>query len=131
MIANSGQFEGKDGADDAASIVPKQPNPKGANGGGTHSRAALLLLQREVERGSELTDAQADANVRFAVAVRDDPASTRRDQLRALELLEAMRSRGVNVALYLDKADRVEAGKPTETVEHTHRVYRLEFDRAG
>lgn len=85
-------------------------------------RASLAALQREVMRGDKLSEAEAAANIRFAVAVRDDPNSVARDKLRAIEVLEAMRARGINTAMYLDGKERLESGEADGRVEHTGRV---------
>lgn len=104
---------------------------KGALGAGVTpgARSALRFLQAELGRSSNLAETVTADTVRFALSVREDPSASYRDRIRASELIEAMVKRGVDIALYLDKADRVESGQPTEVVEH--REMRVEFDRMG
>ncbi len=81
-------------------------------------RSSLLALQREVERGEKISEERAEANVAFAVSVINDESSTVRDKLRATELIESMRARGIAVAMHLDKMER-----PAQvSVEHRHLV---------
>ena len=100
--------------------IIKQRSLEGAGAGGG-VRTALKMLQGEVNRGAELTEERAEANWRFAVSVLDDPRCTTRDKLRATELLEAMRSRGIAVAMHLDKMERPAATTKVD-VEHRHYV---------
>jgi len=84
-------------------------------------REALHTLTKEVQRGDAISVEQAEANLAFAVQMRDDPNfKDRRGKLRAVELIEAMRTRGFNIAMYLDKMDRVDHGLATESVDHVH-----------
>lgn len=94
-------------------------------------RSSLAMLQREVARADVLLEPQIRANLEFAVAVRDDPQAGLREKLRATELIEAMQSRGINVAMYLDKAERIEDGQVTDRHEHNHRSIEVAFDRNG
>lgn len=87
-----------------------------AQGSQAQPRKALMLLTRAVQTGQEVTERETAANIRFAVSVRDDPASNTRDKLRATEFLEALAARGIDVALYLDKCDRLDGGHVTERV---------------
>jgi hypothetical protein len=90
--------------------------PSGGHGGGIGFgvRSALSVLQKQVTSAAVLSEQQAADNVRFAMAVRDDPLASHRDRLRAMELIESMIARGINVAMYMDKNDRLDSGKLTE-----------------
>lgn len=80
-----------------------------------HPRGLLSCLLREVERGDELSEAEAQRNIEVAVQVRDGGKSER-DRLWAIRLLEAMRDRGYNIAMYLDKQERPPVAPPGVTV---------------
>ena len=93
---------------------------------GTHSRAHLWLLQRMVEHSTNLADIEIEKTVRMAVSIRDDPDATRRDRMRAGELINALVAKGVDVAMYLHKNERLDDGHLTERVEHVS--YAVAFD---
>lgn len=79
-------------------------------------RSALAYLTRTLNAGAELTESELAANIKFAVGVRDDPSASRRDKLRAVAHLDALMARGVDIAMYLDKCDRLDGGGVTERV---------------
>lgn len=80
-------------------------------------RALLQCLLREVERGDQLSDAEARRNVEVAVQVRDSGKSDR-DRLWAVRLLEAMRDRGYNIAMYLDKQERPQQPSTVNNIQN-------------
>lgn len=94
-----------------------------------YNRSSLLMLNREIERGQKLSDEEAENQLRKIIAIRDDPQASKREVLRACECIEAMRTRSINVAMYLDKMERAEDGTATDVVEH--REFRVSFDRRG
>lgn len=96
-------------------------------------RSMLAALSRQVEHNLPMAEAELRANIRFAVSVRDDTEEeqitlpsgekgvrgrvTHRDRLRAVEFLESVRRAGIDVAVYLDKAEREVAGAGKAGVE--------------
>lgn len=98
--------------------------PRGGNGGGIGNggRAALRFLQSQITRGEKISDEQAGANLKFAQGIRDNPQSSDRDRLRAMELIEAMVARAITVAMEQNKYDRIDAGDATDKVNHSHAV---------
>lgn len=79
-------------------------------------RAYAALLQRMVEKAESLADGEIAKIVTFAVRIRDDETLTPRDRMRASELLTALISKGIDIALYMDKSDRAEGGQATERI---------------
>lgn len=88
----------------------------------------MRLMQRMVGLGHSMLDEQIQKIIETAVAVRDHPQASTRDRLRAGELIKSLIDRGIDVAMYLDKNNRMDDGKPTEIVDN--RILRLEFDSA-
>lgn len=80
-------------------------------------RAYARSLQSFVRKTDDIAEDQIAQIVRFAVNLRDDPDSTPRDRLRASELLMSIVNKGIDVAMYLDKSERVDDGANTERVE--------------
>jgi hypothetical protein len=74
----------------------------------------MRFLQSQIARGEQISTEQADANLRFAQGIRDNPQSSDRDRLRAMELIEAMVSRAIPVAMDQNKNDRIDSGQLTE-----------------
>lgn len=101
----------------------------GRTGAGRMVRASMRLLQSEIRTATEVTEKYTESVVRLYREVMADPKATNRDKLRATEMLMALSKRGVDVAMYVDRMERVEAGEATDVVEH--REYRIEFDRDG
>lgn len=92
-----------------------------------HGRGdTMRLMQRMVGLGHTLMDEQIKQIVNMAVGIRDHAEASARDRLRAGELLAALIARGVDVAMYLDKNNRIDDGKLTELVGH--RNYAVAFD---
>jgi hypothetical protein len=79
-------------------------------------------MQRVVNASEQLADKQLVKMINFAVSVRDNEDASDRDRMRAVELLNAMIAKGVDVAQYIDKLDRIDSGKPTERTEVTLKV---------
>lgn len=88
--------------------------PLGGTGG---VRPAIAYLKRQLHATDVLLDDELRKSIEFAVNVRDSPNVGPRERLRASELLESIRARGVEIAKYIDQQDRIEGGKSTERVE--------------
>lgn len=95
------------------------------------ARGGWQTLMRAVNRGETVAEEQYRKNVQLAVEMRDDPRRADRVRQRAAEFLNAMIEKGVDIAMYIDKTERIDSGQATERVVHEQTTYRLEFDRAG
>ena len=69
--------------------------------------------------------------IRLAQSLVDDDLATARDRLRASEFLSSVTAKGIDVAMYLDKNDRLDSGKLTENVKHDHAVVVKGIDTEG
>ena len=90
-------------------------------------RTAMGLMKKVVAVSHKLVDEQVQKIIDVAVSIRDNPDASGRDRLRASELLEKLAAKGVDVAQYIDKTERLDQGKPTENVNE---VFRLSFDES-
>lgn len=93
------------------------PGDKGGVPGVPGVRSAIQYLKRQLADSDVLMDDELAKSIRFAVNVRDDPNMGPRERLRASELLESIRARGIDLAKYIDERDRVDKGGATERVE--------------
>lgn len=78
-------------------------SPKYGRRGG---RQALVYLQRQMDKGEEVTESEMAANIKFAKALRDSPESSPRDRMRAVEFLDGVVARGVSIALATTSMDQ-------------------------
>lgn len=81
-----------------------------------HARGAVTFLMRQLKRAEDLADRDWGQIVQFAARVRDDKTASIRDRIRATELLTTLIAKGVDVAVILDKNERLDGGKSTENV---------------
>lgn len=86
----------------------------------------MKLMQSMVRVATGIADKEIAKMVNLAVTVRDDPKLSARDRMRAVELLNAMIAKGIDVAQYIDKTERLDSGKPTENVGV--KLLKVEFD---
>ncbi len=90
-------------------------NPSGVLGVGPGTRSALRHLQSQLDQTVKV-NSELEKNIRFAIGVRDDENASHRDRLRAMELLESIAKRGIDIAMYLEKNERIDSGQATESV---------------
>lgn len=88
--------------------------------------ASMALMGRVVKAVDKMADSELEKIIRFAVEVRDDTSNHARERMRAAELLNTMIAKGVDIAQYIDKNDRLDKGKPTANVVNV--TYVLVFD---
>jgi hypothetical protein len=69
-------------------------------------RSALSVLTRRLNKAEDIDIAELDANIRFAKNVRDDENCDVRSRLRAVEFLQAVADKGLEIAKHLDDKDR-------------------------
>lgn len=82
-------------------------------------RRALGMLYKAVKQNWPISDAMVEAAPKIATRVMMSEKATARDQLRAIEVLAAMRRDNINTLVALDKIERCEDGAPTEIVTLT------------
>ena len=63
--------------------------------------------------------------LRIGATDRDDP----RGAARCAAVLQRLRDQNIDILKHLDKTDRMDDGKPTETIAQVE--YHMEFDRRG
>ena len=78
-------------------------------------RAGLILLRSQILTAEILSQEELEKSIKYACKIRDSRFSGPRDILRAIEVLEAIRQRGIDIALYFDKQEREE--KRSEAVK--------------
>ena len=93
----------------------------------TCAPSTMTLMQKVVNATDKLYDLEIQKIVDFAVGVRDHPDAGFRDKLRACELLNNLMEKGIDVAQYLDKNDRLDSGKSTENIKEDVN-YKIAFD---
>ena len=79
-------------------------------------RSHLAMLEKQARHGEEVSDEQLKININYAVGIRDGEGYNSRERMRAIEYLDSIIARGVDVAMYLDKNDRLDGGHVTERV---------------
>lgn len=79
----------------------------------------LQTLKLAVRHG-RLAAEELPATLKMAVEIRDDRGSTKRERLHAGKLIEEIRAKGIDVAMYLHKLERVDGGQANERTETTH-----------
>ena len=100
-------------------MAKKLPQPTTEGGGkGGHTRSVLRIMQRAVERGEAVGDGGLAEAIIFAKSVIANKKASGRDRLRASEFLASVTAKGIDVAMYLDKNNRIDDGKDTERVSH-------------
>lgn len=98
--------------------------PSGASGdlGKDPVRAAennrhLSVLADAVYKGWELPEEASRRLPADLQAIVDDPNTSSRDRIRALECLAALRKDRIDAAIQLDRIRRLDAGNATERIE--------------
>jgi hypothetical protein len=81
-------------------------------------RGILKMLQAAAARADNLASEQWGPCIVEAVRIRDSAESETRDKLRACELLATFANKGFDIAMYLDKNERLDAGEVTERVDN-------------
>lgn len=89
-------------------------NGMGGKGGGMQSRTQLRLLRKLVEKADVLLEEDFEKTVEFAQNVRGDENASKRDRIRATELLNAIVKMGAQAAVDSDKIERLDEGQATE-----------------
>jgi hypothetical protein len=116
MIAKANGNDYDDGGDTGGLTSPKPIRV------GNH----LNYLRRLIETGDETPDALVQAET-FCRNLLDDEDATSRDKNNASKTLATIAKLRADVALGLDKIDRLDDGRPTEHVV----TLELEFDDMG
>lgn len=103
--------------------MPDPEKQSGGTGGdaiGGRNRDVLRILQSAVTRGHDVGAGPLAKAIKLANDMLD--TGEPRDQLRAGEFLASLTNKGIDVAMYLDKNERIDEGKHTESVKHDHAV---------
>lgn len=79
-------------------------------------RGAVRILREFVRRKWPIPDAVIDAAPKVVARVLTDETSTKRDKLRAAEVLAALQRDNLSAILALDKVERLDGGDATENV---------------
>lgn len=77
----------------------------------------LSILAQAVYQGWELPEEASRRLPADLQAIVDDPNTSSRDRIRALECLAALRKDRIDAALQLDRIRRLDAGNATERIE--------------
>lgn len=77
--------------------------------------SSMKLMQSVVRVANNIAAEELSKMIRFAVSVRDNEECSARDRMRATELLASLMNKGIDVAQYIDKAERAAAGISTES----------------
>ena len=80
-------------------------------------RSPFQYLKRQLDATDVRLDDQVRHTIEFCVAVRTNTSIGTRERLRATELLESIRARGIDIAKYLDERERTDGGQATQRIE--------------
>jgi len=97
------------------------PQPQGDRGTDAErvadTKAHLSIIARAVYQGWELPEEASKRLPADLQAIVEDPSTSTRDRIRALECLAALRKDRVDAAIQLDRIKRLDAGTATDRVE--------------
>ena len=94
------------------------PDDGGDKGGSTYSKGHMAYLQRYLNHADANLDQMGEIAL-FAQTVMDDPDAKVRDRLRASELLKSLADKGVDIAVVIDRMQRLDRGEPTDSHQVT------------
>jgi len=96
------------GATGAADLIEERHNGR--------KRASLQVIQQAVENGWAIPQEWRSQLPKIAAQIAGDPANSKRDRLRAMEVLKAFDVMRLDAAGMLDKIERLDKGTHTDIV---------------
>lgn len=89
------------------------------------SRSGLRLLQRAVKNNWEIPDYVVSGIPKLLAQLLANPKAHMRDRLRLIEVIATLARDNINLAVSLDRVERLETGRATDHVIITQEIREL------